>query len=51
MLSKRNNPFFLSYISGDGDFKTIKSALDKGAQGFITKPIEENKIIHIIENI
>lgn len=47
-LIKEKNIFSV-IISGDGDFNTIKTALDKGAQGFISKPINENKIVQIIE--
>lgn len=36
-------------VSGDGDFKTIKTALDKGAQGFITKPINAIKLNQVID--
>ena len=40
---------FSVIVSGDGDFNTIKTALDKGAQGFVSKPIDEEKIAQIIE--
>jgi len=47
-LIKEKNIFSV-IVSGDSDFKTIKMALDKGAQGFIAKPIDEGKIAQIIE--
>jgi len=47
-LIKEKNIFSV-IISGDGDFNTIKTALDKGAQGFISKPIDEAKVVQIIE--
>jgi YesN/AraC family two-component response regulator len=40
---------FSVIVSGDGDFETIKIALEKGAKGFISKPIDENKVIDIVE--
>lgn len=46
---KDNNSIFPVIVSGDGDFETIKTSLDKGAQGFIAKPIDESKIIQIID--
>lgn len=52
ILSKKpkdKNNIFPVIVSGDGDFNTMKTALEKGAQGFIAKPIDENKIIQIIE--
>jgi len=45
----KEKTIFSVIVSGDGDFNTIKTALDKGAQGFIVKPIAEEKVVQIIE--
>jgi len=47
-LIKEKNIFSV-IVSGDGDFNTIKTAMDKGAQGFIVKPIIEEKVVQIIK--
>lgn len=36
-------------ISGNGDFENLKQSMEKGAQGFVVKPFNINKIKEILE--
>ena len=47
-IIKENQTIFPVIISGDNDINTIKTAMAKGAKGFISKPFSENKVEQLV---